>query len=74
MAQTVSYRVNAVAIAQISTGPHQTTAVALDSASSADNVLRKREVQKYPVGNMSAIRTGKLGGMDEGAWINDELS
>jgi hypothetical protein len=48
--------------------------VALDLASSAENVFRKREAQKYSVGNMSAMRTGKLGGMDEGAWINDELS
>lgn len=74
MAKTVSHRVNAVAIARIPTGPHPTTAVTLDLASSAVHVFRKREAQKYPMGNISAMRTSRLGGMDESAGINDEFT
>jgi hypothetical protein len=40
--------------------------VTLDLASSVD-VFKKREAQKYPVGNMSAMRTSRLGGIEEDA-------
>ena len=67
MANPVSHRVSAVAIEQLPTGPHPTTAVTLDLASSFDNVFKNREAQKYPVGKISAMRTSKLGGIDDGA-------